>query len=774
MLVCIFTLSLGMLFTSVESDRLDDYPDQELETGYLLQIAEESLQSDLDRAAEYAERAEKLAAALKLDYEIGLALKIKGNIHFIRGEMEPALNYYSSALAPAHESSDNKLLGDLYYNLGRSYTNTGSYSSALENLHKSLSYRQDLPTREDESSSLNSIGLIYWEQQEYQQAIHFFQAAAEMTDQTQHPKLSAAIFNNLGNALLKSGDTAAAGEAYIISLRIKETYGDDNELAAANTNLGNLYYTATDYVKAIAYYEKALELYSTIGDTINAAQVKANLGSTYNDLNRTETALTYNQEALDIFVTYNMLREQSRVLNNLGNTYLRRREFSEALSYYYEAISIKERLNDYEGIATTHNNISELLILSGDLTEALLNAEKSYEYSLLINDQKMQLNNLRQFAIIYEEQGDYRRAVEAYKDYIELDLDVYAIEKKDVIAEMMVRFETEKKTEEIFVLKTQQQIQEEKIAQQIRAKLRILYLTLAIGAVALSLALLYRAKQKEVKKRRQVQKELETLNQELETKINKAVADYQKHQQIIAQKSKLESLGNFAAGIAHEINQPLSAISMSIDNIQNKVKLGLLSNDYLTNKCSNTQEDILRIRKIIEHVRLFSRNQNDSLVEQIELNEVVKSAVSLIHHTISKSGIDLELRLIKSELPISGDRYKLEQVLLNLVSNAKDAIEEKAAAGSESNHKKSIRISTKIKEKQAVIEITDNGTGIPKEIIDKIYDPFFTTKTPDKGTGLGLSISYGIIREMDGEISVRSEVNLFTEITICFALLKEF
>ena len=128
---------------------------------------------------------------------------------------------------------------------------------------------------------------------------------------------------------------------------------------------------------------------------------------------------------------------------------------------------------------------------------------------------------------------------------------------------------------------------------------------------------------------------------------------------------------------------------------------------------------------------------------------------------------NLKIDLDKNIPHINGNKYKLEQVILNLLTNAKDEIEEKQTNSNSSYHKE-ILIKTYTKNQNTILEVKDNGNGISKDNIKKIFDPFFTTKDPAKGTGLGLSIIYGIIKEINGEIAVESELGKFTTMRIIF------
>ena len=278
--------------------------------------------------------------------------------------------------------------------------------------------------------------------------------------------------------------------------------------------------------------------------------------------------------------------------------------------------------------------------------------------------------------------------------------------------------------------------------------------------------------QHEIKERIQAENDLKELNLNLEIRVKEELKKRQEQQRLLIQKSKLESMGELSAGIAHEINQPLGGISMGLDNILFKMSLGDISDEYLTSKLEALFQDIDRIRQIINHVRVFSRDQQSGLLETFQLNEVIKSAVSLVNNQYSNHSIDLQLNLGKEDMLVKGNKYKIEQVLLNLLSNAKFAVEEKQKSKSSKSFTKKIRINTFTKDSVVVFEVEDNGSGIYKKDLDNIFDPFFTTKDVENGTGLGLSISYGIIKEMKGNIDVESEINRFTKMKVSLPMEK--
>ena len=239
----------------------------------------------------------------------------------------------------------------------------------------------------------------------------------------------------------------------------------------------------------------------------------------------------------------------------------------------------------------------------------------------------------------------------------------------------------------------------------------------------------------------------------------------------IRHSERMAGIGELATGMAHEINQPLNTISLSIDNIIYSMDNKTLTDNYLKNKINKVFDNISRIKNIIDHVRTFSRDHEDFGQLEFDINKSIKSSISMISEQMSHKGIELIFN--ESELIpiIKGNTHRFEQVMLNLLINAKDAIEEKKIKENK-NFDKRIDITTSYLNNQIKIEVKDNGIGMPTEIIDKVLLPFYTTKAPGEGTGLVLSISYGIIKELNGEIEIQSEVTKGTIIKIIIPIIS--
>ena len=258
------------------------------------------------------------------------------------------------------------------------------------------------------------------------------------------------------------------------------------------------------------------------------------------------------------------------------------------------------------------------------------------------------------------------------------------------------------------------------------------------------------------------QNELQVKNQELQQTLK----DIQEKQQLLIQKSKLESLGEMAAGVAHEINQPLGVIFLSLENILFKISNKNVSQEYLDKKLNSISENIKKIKEIIDHIRTFSRDQKSIIIERVDINKVIRKACTLINEQYNYHNILIDLNLEGDAGSTHGNSHKLEQVVYNLLSNAKFALEEKELLPIDSSFDKEIHIRTYSDDKKIFIDVKDNGIGIETDNIDNIFNPFFTTKPEGAGTGLGLSIVYGIITEMKGVINIDSKRGEYTLVRI--------
>lgn len=251
------------------------------------------------------------------------------------------------------------------------------------------------------------------------------------------------------------------------------------------------------------------------------------------------------------------------------------------------------------------------------------------------------------------------------------------------------------------------------------------------------------------------------LRQRFEKKIQEKVALVKEVEAQLIQMEKMASLGTLAAGIAHEINNPLSFLLSNLESLRDYVNYFALEPSVDAQHKKTLIEDFLpmteeslwgalRIKKIVSDLRTFSR-QSETKKSRLDINQILESTLTIVWNEI-KYKITL-FKDYQAKSAVLGDSTQLSQVFLNLLINATQAIAEKGT----------IALSTCEDTKNVYIKIADTGSGIAQENLSKIFDPFFSTK---RGPGLGLSVSYNIVEQHQGDIQVESAPGKGTTFTI--------
>jgi signal transduction histidine kinase len=229
----------------------------------------------------------------------------------------------------------------------------------------------------------------------------------------------------------------------------------------------------------------------------------------------------------------------------------------------------------------------------------------------------------------------------------------------------------------------------------------------------------------------------------------------------LVQAGKMATLGEMATGIAHEINQPLSSIKLGADFFSKMISRGQkIPEEHLLKVGRNISQQVERATVIINHLRDFGR-RTDFRLSPVDINEPIRGVFTLIGQQLRLREIEVDLILEEDLPPVLATKNQLEQIFLNLVTNARDAIEQKGERG-----QRKITITTARDGERVVAGVYDTGAGMSAPVKEKIFEPFFTTKEAGKGTGLGLSITYNLVKDFNGEIEVESEAGVGTAFRI--------
>ncbi|MCF7797493.1 MAG: PAS domain S-box protein [Candidatus Marinimicrobia bacterium] len=241
------------------------------------------------------------------------------------------------------------------------------------------------------------------------------------------------------------------------------------------------------------------------------------------------------------------------------------------------------------------------------------------------------------------------------------------------------------------------------------------------------------------------------------SQIIRDISEVKKIEHQMRQSERLVTLGHLAAGVAHEIGNPLTSISSLVQLMERRSK-----NAETKDQLARIRVNVERISKIVRELVDFTR-PNLTQVSRVQVNDVVENAVGLLRYDERTQQVDIHLDLDKKLSQIKASPDKLHQVIVNLVINALDATRENGSK---------IWIRTANQNDEVCIMVKDDGMGMTNSVAEKIFEPFFTTKEVGKGTGLGLSVSHGIIKSMKGSITVMSEPEKGTTFTIRLPMEK--
>jgi signal transduction histidine kinase len=267
---------------------------------------------------------------------------------------------------------------------------------------------------------------------------------------------------------------------------------------------------------------------------------------------------------------------------------------------------------------------------------------------------------------------------------------------------------------------------------------------------------------------RRYHEEVEDYSRTLEEKVSERTSDLEEvnkslrdTQAQLIQASKMAAMGQFGAGVAHELNQPLAGISGYTDLLLLKLEKDSPEWRY----AKKVEDQCFRMTKIVSNLRTFARQSRFEYAET-DVNQPIDDALMLLGEQLRSHNIKVKRRLTADMPKVLADANQLEQVFLNLITNAKDAIEPLGSG--------TISVISRISDSPDFVEVLvcDTGTGMDRATVNDIFNPFFTTKDVGKGTGLGLSISLGIIEDHGGRIEVHSARDEGTVFRICLPVMK--
>lgn len=575
--------------------------------------------------------------------------------------------------------------------------------------------------------------------------------------------LSAAL-NNMGVYNNLTGNRSAAHEMFMQSLKIREETGDDAALSETYHNLASLYFDLEEFDLAKSFFEKSARLSEKLNDSLNLAVSRNYLGMIALRKKDNEKAKEYFQQSMKMFENTGDSLSRLKTMVNLGAILYQENKLDSALKLFNEAYKINIIHNDpIKSIILI--NIGRVYFKQGKTDAALkyagdaLTGAKSEGIPSEIASAEYLLSE------IYNASGRYQDAYSHLMMYNSLKEVLSDENVQRVIVAERVKHDYEKKiAEEQLEQKRQREIAEQEINKQ-----KIIIEAFVAGAflLALLIVVLIRNNRQQRKSRMELQQ---------------AYSDLKRTQQQLILQEKNASLAQFTAGIAHELKNPLNFVA----------NFSLLSNELLQEMESASdakeKEEIQqqlkgnlaiirnhteRANKILSKMMQLGRSEN--LTRQpTNINRICEDAIEMAYTNMVSSYPGFQCDIKKSYDNGIGEvmavTQEISMVLLNLLNNAFFSTRQKSATTH--GYKPLLSIQTKMKAesnlKQPAVEIIihDNGTGISPAVKNKIFQPFFTTKSANEGSGLGLSLSSDIIKAHGGELTFSSVENEYAEFII--------
>ena len=565
----------------------------------------------------------------------------------------------------------------------------------------------------------------------------------------------ATAWTDYGQGYRLMGNYTKALECHYKAIAIATKFGNNAQIAHSYNQLGNIYKDREENDKAIEIYRIALFFSEEGRGKIVKAAPLMNLGSVYLNEGKLDSSIYYSNRALEVLYLTN--ENQNRfiptMLGNLGGAYSRMNKKKEAEKYFQRALSIVTK-SDYtytrikQGVFFT---VSEHFRRNQQMDSCLYYAKMSIaaventHYSYLMTKPAKMLSE------IY----DGKNADSTVK-YLKIYLKTNEVINSTRVTQQLqvMAFEEE-----------QRKLELEQARKEAQVRLKIYFLIAGLLLVSLFGLLMFRNNKQK---------------QKINAKLENTLTNLQATQKQLVQSEKMASLGELTAGIAHEIQNPLNFVNNFadlnmelIDELQQELKTGnteeaiAISNDIKDNE-QKINHHGKRADAIVKGMLQHS-NSGSGKKEPTDINALADEYLRLSYHGLrakdNSFNATTKTDLDESIGNINIIPQDIGRVLLNLINNAFYVVNEKSKQHIE-GYEPTVSLSTRMLRDKVEIKVADNGNGISQKILDKIFQPFFTTKPTGQGTGLGLSLSYDIVKAHGGELKVETKEGEGTTFTI--------
>jgi two-component system, NtrC family, sensor kinase len=577
------------------------------------------------------------------------------------------------------------------------------------------------------------------------------------------------------------GNLPLAIELTLNSLRIGQKNNNNREIRRSYNGLGNIYLDLMDYQKSISFFQLSRQVPDITKTEFDEMGLLMNIGNAYTESNQLDSASYYLNKAFHLFNQSGSGISGIFMYRNLGKLQVKLGNQKQALNYYLKSIEACGQ-EDYRNLAANNNKIAVLFITGRQADSCIYYAEKALMYGIKGPFRVMILESSKLLAEAYKSKDDFRKALEYQELMVDTKEKLYGAGNIEAIQAMV--YQEQKRNDEI---------EASKLAYQNRLK-QYGYLA-GVGLLIIIALFLYRNNKQKNK--------ANTLLQEQKEKAEDALSKLKSTQSQLIQSEKMASLGELTAGIAHEIQNPLNFVN-NFSEVSNELIVEMNEEldkgeiDEAKAIASDIKQNLEKINHhgkradaIVKGMLQHSRSSS-GVKEPTDINALADEYLRLAYH-----GLRAKDKSFNATLNTDFDEtigkidiipQDIGRVILNLITNAFYAVDEKrklqtlegfkSLQGFE-NYEPTVLVSTHSSlsfgeslsraigsRGEVLISVKDNGPGIPQKVLDKIFQPFFTTKPTGEGTGLGLSLAYDIVKAHGGELKVETKEGAGSEFII--------
>ncbi|NQV18035.1 MAG: tetratricopeptide repeat-containing sensor histidine kinase [Armatimonadetes bacterium] len=602
--------------------------------------------------------------------------------------------------------------------------------------------------------ALENIGSCHYSLKLYKRALDYYQQSLQIEQSLNNKEGEARTLNDIGLAYQQLNDYDKALEIFLKSLIINEQIGNKKGSSQSLTNIGNLYCFRNENEKALAYHLDALTIYEEIDDKVNISKGLNNIASIYVYWLEYEQALEYYQRSLENYKEIGDENGIATTMHYIGLTYQNLQNFEQALIYFLKAKKIYEKIGNKSGDAESSINIASIYLKSNDFVQAANHLEKSLELAKEVEKKDLIQENYLLFSNLFSSQSDFKKSLEYYKLYSDFKDSIITVETDEEINKLRTGYNKEQSK----IMNESNLIKQERLFSKV-LELRLFLIILFGTLFVMLLYYVYWTKKKDnrdlqiqIIERKKAEEEvtksheeLKELHKGLQKKVKVAVKDIRKKDHIIIKQFRQAATGDMIANIAHHWRQPITAVGAIVQSYEDALEDGMLDQDYLEEKTDEVMDILTKMSRTIDDFRTFFKP--NKVAERFYLKENLEKVLRFVSTSLEVQKIKLETDFTHDSR-IVGFAGDFSQTIMNILDNSKCAFEERKIKNPK------ITISLTKEDDKNVIIIKDNGGGIPEDIIDKIFDPYFSTWEVGKDIGIGLYMAKMIIeKNMGGKLT---------------------